>query len=392
MIIRLLRYIRGYVAFSIKGEYPERLLNQLAANGISVWGMRRRKEEIEAFMPTKDYAEIRRCRKKNKVRTKVLKRYGLPVFMKRHKLRVGFALGAALYICALFVLSMFIWNINIVGNKETETAEIKEVCKEIGLKEGALRSDINTGRLKAMLALKLENAAWVSVNIEGVAATVNISEIEKAEKRPEKEPCNLVAERDGIITAVEATSGTVSVKVGQTVGKGELLVSGITEYKNGTYRFGAAEGRIIAETERELSVFVPFSQTETVRTGETVKRSVLSFMGLNIPLYFGSVKGTCEVDTDVAFFERDGRYLPVYLTTAIFYKTESVQRVLSYDEAVQKGEVELEKLKETELSGAEILRETVETDRFDDGVRITAAYKCRENIAKQDLLLILDEK
>ena len=37
MLITLLRYILGYVRFSVSGDFPERLFNQLAANGVSVW-------------------------------------------------------------------------------------------------------------------------------------------------------------------------------------------------------------------------------------------------------------------------------------------------------------------------------------------------------------------
>ena len=53
---------------------------------------------------------------------------------------------------------------------------------------------------------------------------------------------------------------------------------------------------------------------------------------------------------------------------------------------------ELLKLEETELKNAEILQKNVDFEVTHTGVRIISKYKCRQNIGKQDLLLILEEK
>ena len=391
MIVGLIRFLLGYVRFSISGEFPERLLNQLAANCVGVWGIKRNGKNISACIAVRDYLKIRRYRGKNRVRTKVTGRYGLPFALRRYRLRVGFAAGLALYIAALFLMSSFVWNIRVVGNQKLTEQEILEVCEALGLYEGAPISRLDTEQLRTRLALQLDDIAWASVNIEGVRATVNISEI-SGTKKDVSEPCNLVASRDGVVTALEVTSGTIAVSVGQTVRKGDLLVSGITEYKDGTYSFGASEGSIIAETERELELFVSFSQTETVRVGEPLTRRVISVFGLNIPLYLGSVKGNYETETDTARYDDGSMYLPVSLTATVFYKTEIKEFVISEAEAQKIALAELEKAEKQELENAEILSKNVQFESAPDGVRLTAHYKCRENIAEKDLLLILQEK
>lgn len=55
MLITLLRYILGYVRFSVSGDFPERLFNQLAANGVSVWDMRREGKCMTACVKVRDY-------------------------------------------------------------------------------------------------------------------------------------------------------------------------------------------------------------------------------------------------------------------------------------------------------------------------------------------------
>lgn len=389
MTVEALRNIFGYVRFEIKGEFPERLLNQLAANNVSVWGIARRGKSITACISVKDYFRIRQYRGKNKVRTRILARRGLPFFASKYRLRVGLAAGLVLYVSVLFFMSSFVWNVRVVGNESIETEEILTACRELGLYEGADISDLDVEQIRTRLSLRLEGIAWASVNIEGVRATVNISE-SKGDKNPESPPCNLKASVDGVITKIEVTSGTIAVKVGQTVGKGQLLVSGITEYKDGAYQFGVSEGKVFAETSHETEIFVPFTQTQTVRTGEPKHKRVLSFFGIKIPLYLGSVKGDYETETETKRYENNEMYLPVTLTDTVFYKLKTQTVTLTQEEAKQKGTQQLEDFEKTDLKNAEILEKSVDFEVQSDGILLKAEYKCLENIAITDLLLILE--
>ncbi len=384
-----LRKCKGFVGFDIVGDSPERLYNLLANNGVDVWNLRRRKDVLSGCVGYRDYLKIRPFCRKVGVKTRVTGRYGLPFFLKRHRLRVGFFAGAVLFLVSLFFLSGFIWNVNVVGNEAVPTSEILTALDGLGLREGVRRKGLDTEALRMNLALKVDGIAWASINIEGVKATVNI-----AESRPLKgeadAPCNLVAERDGVIVAVEVESGTSQVKVGQSVAKGDRLVSGLTEYKDGTYKFVPSKGRIYAETEREISCFVPFSQSVTDRSGKAVTRYAVSFFGVKIPLYLGSVKGGYEVEQEIKFFEQDGAYIPIRLYKTVFFKTVTREMVLNDDEARQMAEENLRSKEQYELQNKEILHKSTEIQEVDGGILLTAKYSLKENIAKKDLLLILD--
>ena len=389
MMIEALRSLFGYVRFEVKGEFPERLLNQLSANGVSIWGMMRKGKNITACIHIKDYLKIRQYRGKNKVRTHILTRHGLPFLASKYRLRLGFLAGLILYISVLFFMSSFVWNVRVVGNENIKTEDILIACRELGLYEGADISKLDVEEIRTRLSLRLDGIAWASVNIEGVRATVNISE-SKGDKNPESPPCNLKASVDGVITKIEVTSGTIAVKVGQTVGKGQLLVSGITEFKDGAYQFGVSEGKVFAETVRETEIFIPFSETQTVRDGEPKHRKAVSFFGIKIPLYLGSVKGEYETETKTKRYEKNEMYLPITLTDTVFYKLKTQTVTLTEDEAKQKGMLQLENFEKTDLENAEILAKSVEIELQSDGILLKAKYKCLENIAIKDLLLILE--
>lgn len=391
MFVELFRYLLGYVRFSIEGEFPERLLNQLAANSVSGWGYDRRNGTLTACISANDYLKIHRIKSKNRVKTRVLERRGLPFLLKRYRLRAGFLIGLVFCLFSLFYLSSFVWNVKVVGNSKLTDKEVLTVCKEIGLYEGAKISKIDTNLLKTQLALKFDDIAWASINIEGVKATVNVSE-SIGNKGEKKQPCNLVAQRDGVISDLRVTKGTIMVKPGQTVSAGDLLVSGITEYKDGTASFGISSGEVFAETERKLTFLANYVQTEKIYVSSPQKRSVLSVFGLNIPLYLGSLKGNFETETKTRRFERNEMYLPIFLTETTFLAVD--QRAYEIDTATAEAlaKQKLLELEEKELKGVEILSKDIVIEPQEKGVKITGKYKCKENIAKSDLLLIYEEK
>ncbi|MBO5908742.1 MAG: sporulation protein YqfD, partial [Clostridia bacterium] len=120
----LLRYILGYVRFSVKGEFPERLFNQLSARNVKLWEMKRKNGVLTACISARNYLKMRKFKGKNRVCTRVLERHGLPFLIKRYHLRLGVPIGALLYIAILIFLSSFVWNIEVCGNETIETKKI----------------------------------------------------------------------------------------------------------------------------------------------------------------------------------------------------------------------------------------------------------------------------
>lgn len=384
-----LRKCRGYVCFETQGQNVEHFLNVLCRNNINVWGIKRNKEILSAKARTKDYFKFRPLCRKVGVRTHVTERCGLPFFLNRHRLRVGFFAGIIMFFAVLFFLSGFIWNVTVIGNETINEAEIVGVLKEMGLSEGVRRKSFDAKELRTRLVLEVDGIAWAAINVEGVRATVNIVESIPL-KTEESEPCNLVAERDGVITGIEIERGTVDVKVGQSVHKGDRLVSGLTQYKDGSYRFDEAKGKVIAETERELKVVVPFSGQKVVRSGEKVKRYAVSFFGIKIPLYLGTVKGAYETESRVKYLKRDGMYLPIKLYQKTFYKMVNEDFSLSEEEAAALAYQRLSELEANQMKSVEILHKTSEKTTENGAFVLSVKYSCKENIAIKDLLLILE--
>lgn len=391
MIVSVIKSVAGFVEFSVKGEFPERFLNQLAAHRIPFWDIDRQGRRLKLCVLLRDYKKLHKIKGKNRIITRVLERKGLPFILKRYRLRWGAVIGFALYLGLLFYMSSFIWNINVVGNETVSKAQVLEVCKKLGLYEGVKTSKLDPENLRTRLALEIEGIAWASVNIEGATATVNISESIVTEEN-DRSACNLLAARDGIIERLEVTEGTIKVKVGQTVKAGDLLVSGITEYKDGSSSFGRSSGKVYATTDRTLSYLATFVQSETVYIGEPKTRTVLSFFGVNVPLYFGTLKGEFQKEVIEKRPDYRGAYLPIKLTTATFKQVDTKGFLINESVAKELAQQKLNELEEVELKNSEILSKEVQFEVLEKGVLITGHYRLRENIAERDLLLIYSQK
>ena len=115
MLLELLRFLRGSVAFSVSGRYPERFLNITSQNQIRVWEVRRTEAGFTACMYRADYRGIRATARRAGVKLRVIRKGGLPSLLSRYRDRAGIVIGACTFIVAVFVMSLFVWSIEITG-------------------------------------------------------------------------------------------------------------------------------------------------------------------------------------------------------------------------------------------------------------------------------------
>ncbi|MCK9907372.1 sporulation protein YqfD, partial [Microbacteriaceae bacterium K1510] len=63
----------------------------------------------------RDYFRLRPFLRETGCRTHVEQREGLPFWLIRMRKRSGFALGAFLFLFGLYMLSSFVWNVEVQG-------------------------------------------------------------------------------------------------------------------------------------------------------------------------------------------------------------------------------------------------------------------------------------
>lgn len=367
------------------GEIPERILNLAVANRIFLWNSKLTKEGIESCISIKDFKKLRHIVRGSGIKFKIIKKQGFPFKTAKNRKRLGLVLGAVLFVAFLGFMSRHIWIIDVTGNKRVSDTEIISALKEIGIQEGIKTSKINAKTEREKLLLKIDSLAWASLNIEGCKLTVNVSEI-KNEKPNDSNSNNLIASQDGIIEKIDVTSGNCIVKKGDTVKKGDLLVSGIIEMQSGT-RFVRSAGKVIASTERSVTVSGKYKQKIKSENGKTKKKCVLEFFALKIPLYLGSESEDYISYSKTKELSLFGQKIPVSLHKKEFRFTE--EYTVTYNR--QKLEEKLHEEIDRKLKKQGVKEYTVSEKKVaqtSDGITLTEIITSRENIAVSEDLII----
>ena len=136
LLIKLWNYLTGYVIIKIVGEYGERLLNQAALKNIYLWDIKRAdNDELTARINVRDFFRLARLAKKTRCRIYVLKRVGFIFIFSKLKKRKAFLLGALLFIGAVYLMSSFIWSMEIKCPDDDLSISVMEDLRQWGLRK-----------------------------------------------------------------------------------------------------------------------------------------------------------------------------------------------------------------------------------------------------------------
>ncbi len=314
IISRFFLYFFGTLTLKLNGEYCERLLNVMASNHVSFWKPMRKKDDFYITVLRKDIKKIRTLRRNTGVRIKIIKRSGFPLVLNKYKRRYGLILGVIIFVAAINFLSGRMWIIKVNGNINVTDGEINAFFENCGIGRGVAMSSINSDILKQQLILSFENIAWASVNKQGSVIEVNITEF--TQEAQNEIPCNIVSQYDAVIKSVNVRKGSVNVKIGDTVSKNQILVSGIVGYGAGN-SFVHSSGEIIAEIRFREKIIIDKVQEHSAPTGRILKRNALDIMGIKVPLYLGGVNGDFDLKKSYKYVNILGGEIPI-----IMYETK----------------------------------------------------------------------
>ncbi len=384
-MLNLLRLLSGYIVVCFYGDNSEQILNICAKHSIKLWDLRFNKGKIIGNIRIKDFYLLRKIRPKKQIKIHIINRHGLIFKTNKYKKRIGFITGFIVFVLLLEFLSSFIWSIKIEGNKYIKDAELINVCSRLGIDIGTKTKNIDTLKSAQELLINHKSLAWASLNIEGSALTVNISEIKNAKEETEL-PSNLIADFDGEIKKIDVTSGNTLVKIRDTVRKGDVLVSGIIENQNSTC-FVNSRGSIEAITKREFSVKGNFIENEMIPNGEIKKRCAVEIFSVKIPLYLGKEKDSYKSEYKIRKAKLFNQDLPMVVYTKTMNFTHESKIILTEGELIEKLEKQLEK--KIKNSGLKIINEgEIIKDYGKEGITLTKILECSENIAVKQPILI----
>ncbi len=201
---------------------------------------------------------------------RIMEKRGLPFFLFRNRKRKIFFAGAAGCVLLVYILSLFVWNIEISGNHVRTDETILAFLREQDIHCGMPASSVDCAGIARMIRRQYDDVIWVSASLTGSRIQIEIKENsdsrEVEEKDAETEGTDLIAEKDGVVREIITRSGVPMVHAGDEVKAGDILVSGRVEIKNDSqevvgYQYQDADADIRMETEEPYENELDLSYT-----------------------------------------------------------------------------------------------------------------------------------
>ena len=388
-------YARGWVTVTVAGMFPERLLNLCAQRGVVFWGVEwLGEQELRLNVVRRHWARVQALAPRAGCEARVEHRVGLPDFLVRFRHRYAFLLGLGMAVLAVSVASSFILNVDIQGNQTVPDAVILAQLRRQGLRPGAFGPGLDSRAIARETLWALDELEWVTINLYGTRAQVQVAEKEPAPQRLEQEgTSDICAAADGLIKSIDVVAGQGKVTPGDMVTRGQVLISGTVTMDGPQYSglsphylYVRADGEVWARTWRTLSAVIPLHATGKSYTGEERSRWSVTIFERRINFYG---KGSISWDSYDKIRKiyplalPDGQLLPVRLER---------ERLLPWEpETLTVDAVAAQQLLEQQLLGRfeRLVGEEGEvvcvtwSARIDRGqLTVTGTAECREQIGR----------
>lgn len=387
-----LRFLFGYSRISFEKKQLESALNLLKEEGIECGEIELFDAEAELGVPFFSVGRLERAVAERGLTILSREDFGIPALVIRHKARLGVPIGVLVALMIFYFSGTVIWDIRIDGEDRLSESYVKGVLEECGLSVGTAKRGIDAAVIENRALILSDDIAWISVNVIGTVAKVEIRELvefyeeEKEEKMP---PCDLVAERGGVIVGLEGVKGNIAVKVGDVVEEGALLVGGRYGDEETGFRYMTAEGEVMAEVDRSFSVRVPRKYQKKSYTGEVKYEKYLIFFEKEVK-FFGNSGNLYplydKIDTVEYMRSPNGEILPVGIRTVRYLEYSYTEQTRSDSELSQIAKYRIEL--EIAALGRELRRKSYGFLLDADGYTLTCDIRTVENIARAQELII----
>ena len=401
--------VSNQVRCLVTGEETLRFVNLCRNNGIELRHLVRRENAIQMEIDAENFKKLRPLVRKTHVKIHILNRHGPAFFFYRHKRRWWFLLGMTVFAGMIYILSLFVWQIDIDGNRKYTDALVLQALAQMDVKTGCRKSEIDLPEIEEELRIMYNEITWVSASIAGTklqielregdlkisgssggGQTGNVKRVENRENNPKTQngesetdlPANLVADEDAIITNLVVRRGTVAVRYGDEVKKGDVLIEGKVYIYNEDETlkkvdYLTAEGDVFGKYQELYEKHYQRKHEVRSYTGKNYRELGVAIVGKSfcLPVWENILKKQLEENTlsEVWSWKKQFRltptfYLPFALEYTEYVPYENVVEEYT-DEVIKKmAEEELQKyLNELEKKGVQIISNSVTISLDADG-------------------------
>jgi len=382
----LYMYIFGYVSITVEGLFIERFINICISKSVVLLDLHREKSTIVKTKIIKsDFKKLKKIARQTKCRVYINKKTGIPFLLNKYRKRKVFVIAVFIIAIILFIITRFIWNIEISGLEKIPEHEILYSVNNMGIAEGKLRYEIDKEKIINQLRLERDDLAWVGIDVRGTNVVISLVE---AIKKPEivdiSEVCNIVSNKDAVISKIVVQNGTARVKAGDNIKVGDMLVEGVLEGQYTGARYVHAQADIYANIYYEKEGKESLVQEIEVKTGNEEKKIEIYIKNFKINFNKGVSKfenyDTIRTTKKLKLFSN--YYIPVEIVQITNIETNKEYKKYTENELKEKLARRLEEELDKEIADIvyEKINKELVLENIDDVMNVKLVYEIQEKI------------
>lgn len=375
--------IKGKVTISLIGAYCEEFINELIEQKAELENIRNIDGVIYAETSAGNYRFIARASRSFGVRTRVVSKRGAYFRLAGLRKRPGLIAGIFVSSAIVLTLRLFVWHIEIHGNETLTDEYMLGLLEQNGFTAGVLANDTDALNAERNIMLSSDCIRWINIEVNGSRADVYMNENNASEKHDVdyKTPCNIVAERAGVIVDTNVTSGKLMYEKGSGVAEGSVIVSG-TVSSGDSLILVHSDAEIIAEFTEEKEFGMAYTTVEKVPSGDITETRQLMLFGIVIPLDGGVADTANTICTQTTGQCRlFGFELPAKIRTDTYRKYSEITVTRKADDVRRALERDLEMYIHNFLNKYEVLGVEKKFEETENGLVLRSVIRLKGNIA-----------
>lgn len=363
------------ITIEVSALKPERILNVLWNSSIYTSNIVKIDLLTIRFnINFNEYKEAETLIKKNNGKVRIVKVSDMIIIFMKLKKKFSLVIGAVMFFGVIYILSNYIWAIDIETQRNLSPFEIRQQLFSIGIKPGLSKSQINVYDIEKKMENINDQILWIRTRVEGSTLKIIIKEKVNPPLTEKTLYNQVIAKMDGEVKRVYSSSGNAIVAPGDIVKKGDELILPI-QGREGFEREVKPSGTVIANTFYEKFMEVQVSGEKLQRTGKKNSDIYLSFWGKKIYLK----KAINRFDNYDKIEEKNG-----FFNQIIYFQKKGRNISLDKDATVKESAEKLEgSLRKTLSNDSKIIDRKITVEDISDGkILIKVIFTVEQDIAK----------
>ncbi len=320
MLSILWNFIIGYIRIGIANDdKATRFLYLCKTNNIEIWKIKQTEDVVSFNISQKNIKKIKKIILKTGTDIEITSTLGIPNIIKKYKKRIGFLIGFFVCILLIYISSLYLWHIEIIGQEIYTDQEIVDFINETQPIYGIKKEKYDCKALEVALREKYSKMSWINCSIKGTNLIINFSENPYQINEMSNEICDIEADKDCIIDKIIVKNGTALCSQGDKIKKGQILVTGKVDLLN---EYGEQTETMYVSSDAVIYGLVTYTYDDSIEMNYYEKeyykeKKYLSFgFGpyLYTPIKIKSEKNTELISTTKNLKITSSFYLPIYIT------------------------------------------------------------------------------